>query len=93
MVAKATGENPEPGPLVYLAGGPGQSAVLTSLAHYGQVRSARDIIRLDRRGTGLSQRLGLEECLVLALRNEAPAKEVARRPVSPSTETLAGSNK
>ena len=49
-VHKATGENREPDPLVYVAGGPGQSAILTNLVMYEQVRQVRDIVRLDLRG-------------------------------------------
>jgi len=76
-VAKATSENPKPDPLIYLAGGPGSSAILNSnMEKYQQLRSDRDIILLDIRGVGLSQRLGYDECLVLALQNDAPAEQV-----------------
>jgi len=73
MVAKATGDNPEPDPLIFLAGGPGASAVLTTdIGSYQKLRPDRDIILFDIRGVGLSQRLGFDECLVLALQNDAP---------------------
>ena len=77
-VVKATGENPEPDPLIYLAGGPGSSAVLSEAIwdKYEELRPDRDIILLDIRGVGQSQRLGYEECLVLALQNGAPAEQV-----------------
>jgi len=77
IVAKATGENPEPDPLLFLAGGPGQSAVFTPLVDkYRELRPDRDIILFDIRGIGASQRLGFEECLVLALKNGAPAEQL-----------------
>lgn len=75
-VVSATGDDPEPDPLLFLAGGPGQSSVATALDAYSMVRTERDIVRLDQRGTGLSQRLGLEECLVLALGDEEATDEV-----------------
>lgn len=68
-VARATGEAREPDPLVFLAGGPGQSALTAAVSAYDGVRPTRDIIRLDQRGAGTSQRLGVEECLVLALQD------------------------
>jgi pimeloyl-ACP methyl ester carboxylesterase len=77
VVAKATGENPVPDPLIFLTGGPGQSAVHQPLDAYGQLRTDHDILRLDQRGTGSSQRLSFEECLVLALQNGAPADQIA----------------
>jgi pimeloyl-ACP methyl ester carboxylesterase len=70
VVAKATGENPSPDPLVYLAGGPGQSAVISAIIAYDKIRPTHDIVRLAQRGTGYGQRLGLEECLVLALQGD-----------------------
>ncbi len=76
VVARATRESPEPDPLVFLAGGPGQSAIASALSAYDAVRPTRDIVRLDQRGTGRSQRLGLEECLVLALQDESAGEDV-----------------
>jgi len=77
LVARATGDNPQPDPLLYLAGGPGQSAVLAPpFDKYQTVRTDRDIIFFDIRGVGLSQRLGVEECLVLALENGAPTERI-----------------
>jgi pimeloyl-ACP methyl ester carboxylesterase len=89
-VAKATGENPEPDPLVYLAGGPGESAVLSGeIWHkYEELRPDRDIVLLDIRGVGQSQRLGYEECLVLALQHGAPAEKVEA--VAEAAATLVG---
>jgi pimeloyl-ACP methyl ester carboxylesterase len=77
VVVQATGENPEPDPLIYLAGGPGSSAILImEIDKYQELRPNRDIIFFDTRGLGLSQRLGFEECLVLAMQNDAPADQI-----------------
>ena len=40
------------------------------------MRTERDIIFFDIRGVGVSQRLGFEECLVLALENTARADQI-----------------
>ncbi len=80
VVVKATGENPEPDPLLFLNGGPGESAILsvdTTIKKYQELQPERDVILFDTRGLGLSQRLGFEECLVLALQNDAPAEQIA----------------
>ena len=78
VVVQATGENPEPDPLLFLEGGPGQSAILgKDIKKYQQLRPDRDLIFFDTRGLGLSQRLGFEECLVLAMQNDAPADQIA----------------
>ncbi len=75
-VAKATGDNPSSDPLVVLAGGPGQSAVTLGIDAYPQVRQEHDIVRLAQRGTGFGQRLGLEECLVLALQGNSSTESL-----------------
>ena len=80
VVVQATGENPEPDPLLFLNGGPGNSAILlvgTTVNKYRELQPERDIIMFDTRGLGLSQRLGFEECLVLALQNGAPTEQIA----------------
>ena len=49
--------NPEPDPLLLIAGGPGQSTVdlyMRMRAAFGPVRRNRDIILVDQRGTGRS---------------------------------------
>ncbi len=77
LVVRATGDNPQTDPLLFLAGGPGQSAILAPLFDkYQTVRSDRDIILFDIRGVGMSQRLGVEECLVLALESGAPTEQI-----------------
>jgi pimeloyl-ACP methyl ester carboxylesterase len=43
---------------------------------YQELRPDRDLIFFDTRGLGLSQRLGFEECLVLAMQNDAPADQI-----------------
>ncbi|HEX7047335.1 MAG TPA: alpha/beta hydrolase [Gammaproteobacteria bacterium] len=65
-----TGE-PQPNPLVFLAGGPGQSAIESFpgvAPAFGEVRRHRDILLVDQRGTGGSNPL---ECAEL----EEPASE------------------
>lgn len=76
VVVEATGEQPASDALLFLSGGPGQNAILKPIGSYQNLRTDRDIIRLDQRGTGFSQRLGWEECLVLALQNDAPPAQI-----------------
>jgi pimeloyl-ACP methyl ester carboxylesterase len=62
----ASDENPEPDPIVYLAGGPGQSGVVSAGgAIYGDLRQRRDLIFPAQRGTLFASRLALEECVAL----------------------------
>jgi len=86
VVVNATGENPEPDPLIYLEGGPGSSAILgMNIDKYQMLRPEHDLIFFDTRGLGLSQRLGFEECLVLAMQNDAPAEQIeALRTAAPN---------
>lgn len=66
MVLRATDANPMPDPIVYLAGGPDQSGVVSaSAALYGDLRQNRDLIFPAQRGTLFSRRLALEECVGL----------------------------
>lgn len=54
-ILHSTGMNPAPDPLVYLAGGPGGSALLeVELWVRSPFRARRDIILIDQRGTGYS---------------------------------------
>jgi len=71
ITVKATGEDPASNALIFLAGGPGQSSLTKPIHGYQRLQENHDIIRMDQRGTGFSQRLGYEECLVLALQNDA----------------------
>lgn len=64
VVLHATGDNPLPDPIVYLAGGPGQSGIVAAGGIlYGELRQNRDIIFPAQRGTLFSHRLVLEECI------------------------------
>lgn len=66
MILYASDENPAPDPIVYLAGGPGQSGIVSAGdAIYGDLRQARDLIFPAQRGTLFASRLGLEECVAL----------------------------
>jgi pimeloyl-ACP methyl ester carboxylesterase len=76
QVARATSGQPAHEALLLLAGGPGQSAVTLATEQYQALRRDRDIVLLAQRGTGFGQRLGVEECLVLALGREQDAPQV-----------------
>ena len=76
VVVKASGDNPAPDPLLFVAGGPGQSAIISTVNAYERLRPQHDIVRLAQRGAGYGQRLGLEECLVLALQDEEAEDQV-----------------
>ena len=53
-------------PIVFLAGGPGQSGILAAGRQlYGDLRDDRDLIFPAQRGTLFGQRLALEECVDL----------------------------
>ena len=53
-------------PIVFLAGGPGQSGILAAGGQlYGDLRRDRDLIFPAQRGTLFGQRLALEECVAL----------------------------
>ncbi|HEV8148516.1 MAG TPA: alpha/beta hydrolase [Bryobacteraceae bacterium] len=60
LVAPAKAERPEPDPVFLIAGGPGQGSI-EAFAQTGYVKSfgeKRDVVMLDQRGTGGSNRLG-----------------------------------
>ena len=64
VVLHADNENPSQAPIVYLAGGPGQSGIVSAGdTLYGDLRQDRDLIFPAQRGTLFSERLGLEECV------------------------------
>jgi len=94
VVVKASGENPSPDPLVYLAGGPGQSSVISAISAYDKIRPTHDIVRLAQRGAGYGQRLGLEECLVLALQADDAEEKIGPilMAISPPAEGEADSS-
>jgi pimeloyl-ACP methyl ester carboxylesterase len=59
-VAPAISRDPEPDPLILLAGGPGQAATeafLNMLPLLDRIREKRDLVMVDQRGTGVLNRL------------------------------------
>lgn len=58
-VLEATGPDPAPAPLVYLVGGPGAAAtgVDAAFENLPGLRKRRDVVLVDQRGTGDSNRL------------------------------------
>ena len=80
VVARATGPvSSDPArreALLPLAGGPGQSAVTLPIDQYRDLRRDRDIVLLAQRGSGHGQRLGVEECMLLALDNDRDATQL-----------------
>lgn len=59
-VAPATGGTTEPDPVFFFAGGPGQAATETWIMMQpvlNQIRKTRDIVMIDQRGTGKSNKL------------------------------------
>jgi pimeloyl-ACP methyl ester carboxylesterase len=61
VVARATGTERAPDPLLLLAGGPGQAGSLMgefAMSAFGRVREHRDLVLMDVRGTGRSNPLG-----------------------------------
>lgn len=66
IVLRASGDNPQPDPVVALAGGPGQTALLFAPGGVlNGLREQRDLIFLAQRGTLFGQRLAIEECVGL----------------------------
>lgn len=62
-VAQATGTSTEPDPVFFFAGGPGQAATETWVmirSTLRQIRKHRDIVMIDQRGTGKSNKLACE---------------------------------
>ena len=59
-VAGASGTSTEPDPVFFFAGGPGQAATETWVmirSTLRQIRKNRDIVMIDQRGTGKSNKL------------------------------------
>lgn len=66
VVLRAEIANPLPDPIVFLAGGPGQSGVVSAGGTlYGDLRQERDLVFPAQRGTLFSNRLALDECVAL----------------------------
>ena len=62
-IAPATGKNVEPDPVFFFAGGPGQAASETWVmirSVLNKIRKSRDIVMIDQRGTGQSNKLACE---------------------------------
>jgi len=62
-IAPATGKNTEPDPVFFFAGGPGQAASETWViiqSTLRKIRKSRDIVMIDQRGTGGSNKLACE---------------------------------
>jgi len=62
-VAPATGKSTEPDPVFFFAGGPGQAASETWVmlrSTLNKIRKSRDIVMIDQRGTGKSNKLACE---------------------------------
>ena len=61
VILHATGENPRPDPLFFFAGGPGQAAATMWRRFTGAwEREQRDIVLINQRGTGGSNRLDVK---------------------------------
>ena len=74
VVVSAVSGSPEPDPLFFLAGGPGQAATDLAdrvLGRLAEVRRRRDLIFVDQRGTGGSGRMSC------ALFDAVPAEEAS----------------
>lgn len=59
-IAAATGQSTEPDPVFFFAGGPGQAATETWVmiqSTLNKIRQKRDIVMIDQRGTGGSNKL------------------------------------
>jgi pimeloyl-ACP methyl ester carboxylesterase len=62
-IAPATGKTTEPDPVFFFAGGPGQAASETWVmirSTLNKIRKTRDIVMIDQRGTGQSNKLGCD---------------------------------
>lgn len=62
-IAPATGKSTEPDPVFFFAGGPGQAASETWVmirSTLNKIRKTRDVVMIDQRGTGSSNKLACE---------------------------------
>ena len=74
-VLPALARNPEPNPVYFFAGGPGQAAsdIGALVSALGDLRKTRDIVLVDQRGTGKSKTLTCDS--IAADPNVDPLKE------------------
>ena len=75
-VLRARSDNPRPDPLFFLAGGPGQSAIDVLIEQrpvFFELNKRRDIVFVDQRGTGRSNRLDcpLEDLEMVTLEDDS----------------------
>ncbi len=83
-VVPAVATQAKPDPLFLLAGGPGQGAIdgfAGLLGAFGGIRRERDLVLIDQRGTGASNRLDCpmpEEALATGEISPAEMREIAR---------------
>lgn len=85
---RAENANPLPDPIVFLAGGPGQSGIVAAGSSlYGNLRKDRDLIFPAQRGTLFSHRLALDECVALL------DKQMERSELNEFVESFSGLEK
>lgn len=85
QVLKARNATPLPDPIVFLAGGPGQSGIVSAAGQlYGDLRQERDLVFPAQRGTLFSHRLALEECVALL------GEQMGRSELNAFAESFAG---
>lgn len=92
-VAPATSPRVEPDPVFFFAGGPGQAASETWLMIQGplrKVRKHRDIVMIDQRGTGQSNKLDCPPDESIDLLNAEIDFELMEREVRRCLENLDG---
>jgi pimeloyl-ACP methyl ester carboxylesterase len=78
-IIPAVSRNPEPDPVFFLAGGPGEAATESFLLVYAaliQINQKRDIVLLDQRGTGGSNPLSCSEAGLTEPDNSGDAEKI-----------------
>jgi pimeloyl-ACP methyl ester carboxylesterase len=73
-IVRSRAKHPAPDPLVFLAGGPGQAAsesFVPLAPAFSRIRSQRDVVLVDQRGTGRSNPLDCDLPAGAALREES----------------------
>ena len=89
-VLLARSSHPRPDPLFYVAGGPGQAATdayVEEAVAFARIHSERDIVLLDQRGTGQSNRL---DCPAPADAGLEPTADAIRRLTQDCLRVLPG---